>query len=144
MRPAGVAVSKEGGPKPAPLGTNPAPHDKSDCTQGVQSTRKKGPKPAPEPAKTIPKLSEEEQAAAAAFSALGFNQPFGSPKFQKIWAEEYSSIPADANGSSVTDAMERAARRCQSLRITVPGIFFVTKRDVEKVESQNKFRRPVL
>ena len=81
---------------------------------------------------------KKEPDAAAAFFALGFEQPFGDEKFQEVWAVEYSEM---SPGSNFTDSMERTAQKCKTLGVTVPNVFFSTKRHVEEAEVKNRFHR---
>ena len=82
-------------------------------------------------------ITEPNPAAAAAFISLGFEQPFGNTEFQNAWTDEYARM---GNGS-FTDAMERTAAKCQTLKIPVPKLFYTTKRRVEDVETEGKWRR---
>jgi hypothetical protein len=70
------------------------------------------------------------------FLALG-HQPFGSRRFQEIWAEEWSTAGEDPQW---TDIMERAIQKCQSLKITVPGLFFKHKHEIENGEVKMRYK----
>jgi hypothetical protein len=66
-------------------------------------------------------------------------EPYGSRLFQLIWAEEWS-LP-EASGGTFADSMERAIQRCKSLRIKIPGRFYAHKREIEKVEAENNYKK---
>jgi hypothetical protein len=70
------------------------------------------------------------------FQALG-HKPFGDAKFQKIWAEEYAGAGSEPNW---TDIMEVVIQRCQSLRVTVPGLFYKHKHEIEKGEVKMRYQ----
>jgi hypothetical protein len=96
--------------------------------------------------KELASLGPPAAAAAiigAAFRELGFTEPFGNLKFQRIWAEEWERIPPDANGGG-TDAMERTAQRCKKQGVAVPPIFYKVKRKVEEAEVEHRFGRTPL
>jgi N-terminal phage replisome organiser (Phage_rep_org_N) len=67
---------------------------------------------------------------ASSFLAMK-SQPFGTKKFQNIWAEEWIR-PSEG---SFSDSMETTIQRCKSLRIAVPGLFYSMKREIEKTEA---------
>ncbi len=71
-----------------------------------------------------------------AFFALG-HKPFGSKRFQEVWAEEWSNAPADP---SWTDIMETTIQRCKSLGVKVPGLFYEHKHAVEKGEVKMRYQ----
>jgi hypothetical protein len=71
-----------------------------------------------------------------AFFALG-HKPFGPRRFQEIWAEEWSTAGDDPNW---TDIMERTIQRCQSLRVTVPGLFYKHKHEIENGEVKMRYK----
>src|ERR1700738_5197428 len=70
---------------------------------------------------------EEKQQSAAAFRALGFEEPFGRIEFRKVRTEEYKALSENPDGT-FTDAMERTMQRCKSVKIPVPPLFFNTNR----------------
>jgi hypothetical protein len=71
-----------------------------------------------------------------AFCALG-HQPFGSMRFQRIWAEEWSAAAADPNW---TDIMEQTIQRCKSLSVKVPGLFFKHKHEIENGQVKMRYK----
>lgn len=84
----------------------------------------------------------EEAEATAAFSAIGFDAPFGQKKFQQVWEEEYEK-PADW----LTMKMESTIQECQRRKIGIPPQFYAAKRDVEareNAEAERKFHRAPL
>lgn len=96
----------------------------------------------------VEKRQRKHSAAVAATIALAFEAlregcvPFGSDRFKVIWAEEYElRMMAGAPVVLWTDTMEKAIQRCQKLKVTVPGRFFTIKREIEKVEVQNDYRK---
>lgn len=78
--------------------------------------------------------------AAAAFSVIGFPEPFGHPRFQKVFLEEMQKGPDEWT----TITLERIAQRCQSEGIGIPPQFFDAKRDVEARENAQVNRKPPL
>jgi uncharacterized protein YdaU (DUF1376 family) len=76
------------------------------------------------------------RAAAASFSAIGFDQPFGDRRFQTVWIEEYEK-PAEW----LTMKMESAIQRCQAGRIGVPPQFYDAKHRVEGEEAATFHRK---
>lgn len=80
---------------------------------------------------------EANSATTAAFTALGYDQPFGPQEFRASWTREYATV---TNGD-FTDAMERTAKFCQSQKVSVPKLFFTLKRKVEEMEIENRFRK---
>jgi hypothetical protein len=79
---------------------------------------------------------------ATAFRALGYEQPFGVPEFQAIWTDEYTQVQSP--NPNWTDVMERTIVRCQSCRVSVPALFFSHKRQIEKVEVEERYHRTPL
>jgi hypothetical protein len=75
-------------------------------------------------------------AISNSFYALG-HKPFGSPKFQQVWAEEWTGAGEDPNW---TDIMERTIQRCQSLRAKVPGLFYKHKHEIENGEVKMHYK----
>jgi hypothetical protein len=71
-----------------------------------------------------------------AFRALG-HEPFGPPEFQEIWTEEWSAAGEDPNW---TDLMERAITRCRSLGVSVPGLFYKHKHEIENGEVKMRYK----
>lgn len=80
---------------------------------------------------------KKRRPAAAAFLALGC-EPFGSEEFREIWTSAFEGH----EGGSASDTMERAISACNKRGIKVPPRFFAIKRQVEKVDAENSFRRP--
>jgi hypothetical protein len=112
---------------------------------GVQNSETKGTEFVPEPSRTITREPEAEVSPAAAHSAfldLGFEEPFGHPRFQAIWIAEWERMDA-GNGVAAVDAMERVARQCAAENIPVPPLFFGVKRKVEKQAIEQRFQRGV-
>ena len=83
-------------------------------------------------------VDKRRRTAATAFESFHC-EPFGEKRFQTIWIEEWQN-PA----GGFADAMERTIQRCQSLKIKVPGRFFAHKREIEKVEAENSYKRSPL
>ena len=79
---------------------------------------------------------ERQGNIAAAFSVMNC-EPYGPKEFRRIWLEEWT-VPGNP---SFADAMERAAQRCASLRIKVPGRFFAHKREIEKIEAEKNYEK---
>jgi uncharacterized protein YdaU (DUF1376 family) len=72
--------------------------------------------------------------SSAAFSDIGFPEPFGHPSFRDVWAKNYRL--AKAQGTWLTIAMERTIQECNALAIRVPPQFFDAKRTVETIEER--------
>lgn len=79
-------------------------------------------------------------AATAAFNAIGC-EPFGSHKFRELWIAE---VAKHDGIQPWADAMERVIKLCQESRTPVPGRFFAHKREIEKVEARENYRRTPL
>lgn len=77
------------------------------------------------------KIKAEEELAAAAFSAAGFEKPFGHKPFQAIWVRHFYSR---GEKDWISWTMEQAIQECQQRGIGVPPAFFDAKHDVEKAE----------
>lgn len=76
----------------------------------------------------------EVEDTAAAFSAIGFNKPFGHKPFKDVWL----SIWAGRVGNQwVTELMEQTIQTCQTHNIKIPPQFYDAKRDVEKRENSS-------
>jgi hypothetical protein len=76
--------------------------------------------------------------AAAAFSSIGFDNPFGHPDFQAVWLRRFAS----RNGEYLTAVMESTIQECYREKIGIPPQFFEAKHDVEKreqIEFEQKF-----
>ena len=71
-----------------------------------------------------------------AFLALG-HKPFGPPKFQNIWLEQYSQAGEDPNW---TDIMEMTIQLCQDSHVTVPGLFYKHKHEIENGEIKMRYK----
>lgn len=81
---------------------------------------------------------EAEVTAAAAFKSMKC-EPYGSKPFRRVFGEELNK----PNGTFV-DAMERTIQRCQKLKVKVPGRFFAHKRELEKNEAEQAYKRTPL
>jgi hypothetical protein len=80
--------------------------------------------------------------ASAAYLAIGFEQRFGQPRFQKIWEQEFAK-----EAEWLTIKMEATIQRCQKLKVGIPPQFYDAKRDVEAredVEVKAKLKRTPL
>lgn len=153
-----VSPDPNSGAGPAPIvgtGENPpAPISGVTCPNLDVHLPQNTSSPAPNSgAKTVKKeengkkrTEEGKEAAAApghpAFAELGHQEPFGDPRFQSVWLEEWKKIPAGGNGA--VDAMERTAKRCKREGIPVPPLFFEHKRAIEKIEVENRYHRTPL
>jgi hypothetical protein len=84
------------------------------------------------------KIVAAPSAITNSFFALG-HKPFGTKKFQEIWAEEWSAAGNDPNW---TDIMEQAIQRCHGQRpkVTVPGLFYKHKHEIESGEVKMRYR----
>jgi hypothetical protein len=81
--------------------------------------------------------------AAAAFSCIGFDEPFGQPPFQKVFLERM----AKRNGDWLTMTMEATIQECQRKKIGIPPQFYSAKRSVESLENAEaaaKYKRTPL
>lgn len=76
------------------------------------------------------KRAEEE--AAAAFTSIGFDKPFGHPKFQSLWLRNYRNR---SGMEWMTQTMEATIQECQREKINVPPQFYAAKRDIEMGEN---------
>jgi hypothetical protein len=81
----------------------------------------------------------EAEATVAAFAAISC-KPFGGAKFKEFWTNEY----LNHKSGSWADAMEHVAELCQANRVKVPGRFFAHKREIEKVEAEQAYKRTPL
>jgi hypothetical protein len=84
----------------------------------------------------VEKRQRQQTAVASAFQVMNC-EPYGDKRFQTIWAEEWST-PGE---NTFADVMERAIQRCRSLRVKVPGRFFAHKREIEKVEAEQHYKK---
>lgn len=84
---------------------------------------------------------EEDVVIVVAFSALGYQVPFGDSVFRRTWAEQYGRISASSNGSGFTDAMQATIDKCRELNCKIPGVFFGLKTNAEKWEIEKRFRK---
>lgn len=82
----------------------------------------------------------EVKDAAAAFRAIGFDQPFGHANFQAVWWDEW----LNPKNRWMTQMMEAAIQRCQEDHIKVPPQFYDAKRDVEVQENAQARKRAPL
>lgn len=76
---------------------------------------------------------EDKNLAAAAFSEIGFEKPFGRPNFQHIWIAHFNQ--ARNTDGWITMAMEGTIQECQRKNIGIPPQFYDAKRDVEAREN---------
>jgi len=86
-------------------------------------------------------IAEEEEISAAAFNSIGFDKPFGHPKFKTIWLRRFKERKA---GEWLTGLMEEVIQECQQKNIGVPPQFYDAKRDVdarETAEFESKHKR---
>lgn len=131
------------------------------CSQKPRSLRPKprslqhettnwgSPEPLVEP---LGRTVREAEAAAPAASAAEITvqafgamdcKPFGPPEFQQAWTEAWSRAAAQTD-PVWSEFMEEAIERCGALRVKVPGKFYQHKRQIEKFEVANRYRRPPL
>jgi hypothetical protein len=75
---------------------------------------------------------EEERISASAFPAIGFDKPFGHPKFKTVWLRKFKERKA---GEWLTGLMEEVIQECQKKGIGVPPQFYDAKRDVDARET---------
>jgi len=75
---------------------------------------------------------EEEQISAAAFDAIGFDKPFGHPKFKTVWLRKFTERK---QGEWLTGLMEEVIQECQQKGVGVPPQFYTAKRDVDARET---------
>lgn len=76
---------------------------------------------------------EKQRQTAAAFAAIGFDKPFGSLKFQKVWVKHYTE--GLQKHEWVTQIMEATIQNCQRVAMGIPPQFYEAKRDVEAREN---------
>lgn len=87
----------------------------------------------------VPFENIKAEEAAAAYSAIGFDAPFGQKQFQEVWIRRFKG-----KGEWLTEAMEWAIQECQSRGIGVPPQFYDAKHYIEKEEKtlfDAKYRR---
>lgn len=86
-------------------------------------------------------VEEEVEAAetVAAFAAISC-APFGSKRFQKEWVVSFQN-QRDVPRGTWADAMERTIAICKDLGVKIPGRFFAHKREIEKVEAEQAYKR---
>lgn len=77
------------------------------------------------------------------FKDMGYEQPFGHPKFQEIFAQEYGEEQTH-QPPNWTDAMERTIIRCNDGGIKVPPVFYLHKREIEKDGVHKRYHRSPL
>lgn len=75
---------------------------------------------------------EEERISAAAFDAIGFDKPFGHPKFKAIWLRKFKERKGE---EWLTGTMEETIQECQKENIGIPPQFYAAKRDVDAKET---------
>src|SRR5713226_5868950 len=113
----------------------------SEHTTGIpDACAEQGNSTAPAPPFTSIPLTSQKQVAAAAFEAIGHEEPFGQVRFQEKWIRNFESR---APGEWLTIVMERTIQECQNEKIPVPKPFFSAKRGVEgrdDVEFKNAHR----
>lgn len=73
---------------------------------------------------------EERRISAAAFLAIGFEKPFGHPKFKSIWLGKFKG-----RGEWLTEVMEDTIQECQGQGVGVPPQFYEAKHEVEAKEA---------
>ncbi len=89
--------------------------------------------------RTKEERAEEERISAAAYLAIGFEKPFGQPKFKSIWIRKFKN-----RREWLTETMEETIQECQRENIGIPPQFYDAKRAVEAreaIEFDNKYRR---
>lgn len=107
------------------------------CTGNPRST-------APSPPFTSTPLTAQKQIVAAAFQAIGHEEPFGQARFQEKWIRNFKERAPD---EWLTIVMERTIQECQAEKIRVPKPFYTAKRSAEDrddVEFKNAHRRTPL
>jgi hypothetical protein len=82
-------------------------------------------------AESSPNTQLDSETTATAFHVIGFEEPFGQPKFQEIWLRKFAS----RNGEWLTTVMEATIQDCYSAKVGIPPQFFDAKHDVEKREN---------
>jgi len=81
--------------------------------------------------------AEVECISAAAFASIGFDQPFGHPKFQTIWLGNYSQ----RGNRWLTQVMEATIQECQKSKVSIPPQFFEAKHEIERQENASVPKR---
>ena len=84
---------------------------------------------------------ERGKLAAAAFTDLGFDKPFGQSSFQAVWVTHY--MAAVETGNWITQSMEDTIQECQKAGIGIPPQFYEAKHDVEKREIASTKKVPL-
>lgn len=109
------------------------------------------PSPSPETSSIPHSIAKGDRAAAAsllsertaaAFSAIGFDRPFGPIPFQQIWISNF-----EKEAEWVTIKMEATIQECQDRAIGIPPQFYEAKRVVEadeRIAARAMFRRSPL
>lgn len=107
-------------------------------SDGQANVHRKSRKTPPEEVEGEEEVEEEVEAAetVAAFAAISC-EPFGSKPFKTCWTAEYRRY----KGGSWADAMERVIKWCAVNQVRVPGRFFAHKREIEKVEAEQAYKR---
>jgi len=82
--------------------------------------------------------AEEDRIAAAAFDAIGFDKPFGHPKFKTIWLRRFKERK---EREWLTETMEATIQECQQEKIGIPPQFYPAKHEVETREAAEFDRR---
>jgi hypothetical protein len=83
---------------------------------------------------------EAEAEEIAAFAAIQC-EPFGSKRFRAYWKDEFQNKP---NNLGWADSMERVIAHCKATKVAVPGRFFAHKREIEKIEATQAYKRTPL
>lgn len=113
-------------------GNTPELHVEEEGESERESEREKEERQKKNPAAAAPAAAS----ITNSFLALG-HKPFGSQRFREIWAEEWSAAGQDPNW---TDIMEQTIQRCQSLKVTVPGLFFKHKHEIENGQVKMRYK----
>lgn len=88
-------------------------------------------------------VTDVKGTTAAAFLAIGFDNPFGQPEFQETWLRKFAS----RNGEWLTQVMEATIQECYASKTGIPPQFFDAKHEVEKREAaefQAKYKKAPL
>jgi hypothetical protein len=83
-----------------------------------------------------PRATTPSAAMVRAFRALG-HKPFGPPRFQEIWLEQYNQAGEDPNW---TDIMEMTIQLCDEVKVTVPRVFYKHKTQIEDAEIKMRYK----
>jgi hypothetical protein len=83
-----------------------------------------------------------DQLTVSAFESLKV-KPFGPRTFQAAWTKRYDQIP-NSEPASFVEAMESTIQDCEAIGTKPPAKFFALKREIEKLEVGQCFRRNLL